>query len=382
VTAPFKEETAALVDELDPAARAAGAVNAVVLKGGASRGYNTDLFGVAEALRESGLPLAGARVLVVGTGGAARAAVCALTSAGSQVLVAGRDEGKARSLAESFGAEPAAAAPPWVARILKSCHALVSCLSTREPVIPPEALHPRLTVLDAYYASESALVRDAYAAGCRVVDGREWLLHQGAVSFRLFAGRSVPLEALRGGLAASPSAERRPNVALVGFMGAGKDSVARCLSARTGWPVLDVDAEIRREAGMAIPEIFARLGEPAFRDLESGVLGRLAGVERHVVNAGGGAVLRPENCAVLRERCTVVWLWAGLETSLARAPGDGSRPLLAGEERERRALERFEERLPLYAGAADLMLPTESAGPDALAERILDEIRHAFGGLG
>lgn len=130
------------------------------------------------------------------------------------------------------------------------------------------------------------------------------------------------------------------NIILVGFMGTGKSTVSRLLAERLGWKRIDTDEEIVRQAGKAIPDIFAQDGETVFRDWESRVLNEVLGGSGHVVATGGGAVLREENRRRMLAGGWVVALAADRETLLKRVidadpEGTGARPLLKGDAAER-----------------------------------------------
>lgn len=114
---------------------------------------------------------------------------------------------------------------------------------------------------------------------------------------------------------------------LVGFMGAGKTSVARVLGRRMGWRVEDIDHRIEARERQRVADIFARHGEPYFRSLERGVLQELL-PERHVIVAtGGGTFVDPENRAAMLADGAVAWLDVPLERVIERVPADGRRPL-------------------------------------------------------
>ena len=118
------------------------------------------------------------------------------------------------------------------------------------------------------------------------------------------------------------------NIYLIGFMGAGKTSVARALSAASGMDMIEMDQRIEQEAGMPITEIFAKYGEEYFRDLETELVRTLAGESELVVSCGGGSVLREENAARMKESGHIVLLTASPETIFERVRYSTNRPVL------------------------------------------------------
>jgi shikimate kinase len=121
------------------------------------------------------------------------------------------------------------------------------------------------------------------------------------------------------------------NVALIGFMGAGKSSVGGAVSRRTGLPLIDFDARIEERAGMSIARIFGRFGEARFRDLETELLREVAAMRGRLLVPGGGIVLREENRRLLRLTSHRIWLRIGVEEvrrRLSARKGCTGRPLL------------------------------------------------------
>ncbi|MEW6748606.1 MAG: shikimate kinase [Candidatus Micrarchaeota archaeon] len=369
VTSPFKG-IARLMDDVDPLAKRVGAINTVRLKDGRKAGHNTDVYGAAHAFLSNGIALEGKKALVLGAGGAARAAIVAMLENGADVVVSNRTAGKAESLANGFGA--GSCALDGLNDAIADCELVVGCLSTGERVLPEGLLRKDMAVMDAHYASESALVRDAREAGCRVLDGREWLLYQGVKAFEIFTGKDAPVDAMRQAAYAA-DAPKKSNIALIGFMGSGKDTIAAELHEKTGMAILDIDKEIERKAGMAIKDIFKSEGEEGFRKMERGALASVAGCERCVINCGGGAVLDAGNRRMLRDKAAVVWLWADAKTVIERVPKDGERPLLDVAEPEKAVGRLLSDRLGYYAEACDMVVDTVGKRPSQIAERILYE---------
>ena len=116
---------------------------------------------------------------------------------------------------------------------------------------------------------------------------------------------------------------------LVGFMGAGKTTVARALGKRTGWRVEDVDQRIEAREHRTVASIFSQQGEPYFRQLERLALGELLPLRHVVVATGGGTFVEPDNRALMLADGVVVWLDLPLAQVIERVPADGRRPLAA-----------------------------------------------------
>ena len=212
-----------------------------------------------------------------------------------------------------------------------------------------------------------------------MIDGREWLLHQAFSAFRMMTGRSVPrsLRERSAWRALDRPIRPKANIALVGFSGVGKTTVGRRLAGSLGFDFFDTDAAVERRTGTSIMEIFRKRGEPGFRELERTVIhDTVAGASRTVFAVGGGGLGRPDNRAVLRKSCLVVWLWAPLRACLERV-APGSRPLLDGG-RIRSAEWLFAVRKPVYARSAELAVACEGKTVEGIAERIRNEIDRAF----
>jgi len=136
---------------------------------------------------------------------------------------------------------------------------------------------------------------------------------------------------------------------LVGLMGVGKSTVGKRLATRLKLPFVDADHEIERAAGHSIEEIFARFGEPAFRDGERRVIARLIDGRRKVIATGGGAFMQPETRDLILQRATAIWLDADLDVLAERVGRRDGRPLLKNRNPREVLGELAAVRNPVYA---------------------------------
>lgn len=118
-------------------------------------------------------------------------------------------------------------------------------------------------------------------------------------------------------------------VYLVGFMTAGKTTVAQALARRLSWEALDLDAEIEQSEHRTVAEIFASQGEPHFRSLERAALERVLARRHVVVATGGGTFVDPVNRAAIQADGCSIWLDVSFNEIVTRLPSDGRRPLAA-----------------------------------------------------
>jgi shikimate kinase len=155
---------------------------------------------------------------------------------------------------------------------------------------------------------------------------------------------------------------------LVGFMGAGKSTVARALGRRLDWPVVDIDELIEKREHQTVSELFARRGESYFRSVERAVLLEQIGRPHVVVATGGGTFADPQNRALINGDGVSVWLDVPIERLIARVPADGRRPLAA----DRAEFERlYQLRRAAYAHA-HVRIDAARAVVSAIVEELMD----------
>ncbi|MDK3072524.1 shikimate kinase [Sedimentitalea sp. JM2-8] len=171
-----------------------------------------------------------------------------------------------------------------------------------------------------------------------------------------------------------PSGRLKKTVVMVGMMGAGKTAVGRALAQRLGVPFLDSDAEIEAAANMTVQEIFARDGEPFFRQKESQVIGRLLREKCGILSTGGGAFLAEANRRMISERGVSVWLNADLGVLWSRVKHKDTRPLLRTADPRATLGEIYEARVPVYAQADLSVLSEGRVSIEDMVDRVVSAL--------
>jgi shikimate dehydrogenase len=212
ITMPHKVAALALVDDVDEMAQAIGCINTVVSESGRLRGSNVDGLGALGALRQAGADPTGRRVLVLGSGGAARALAITIGMAAkpAELLILGAIEDElarlARDVAERTGCAVRAESltDATLATGLGKTEILLHCTpvgmkpDSERSLVPRDRLRSDMVVFDAVYnPRRTRLLRDAAAAGCRVIEGTEMFLGQAALQFERWTGQPAPKEIMR-----------------------------------------------------------------------------------------------------------------------------------------------------------------------------------------
>ena len=212
VTIPHKVAVISYLDEVETTAKHIGSVNTIVAENGKLTGYNTDASGAMRALREAGVSLKGQKVLMLGSGGAARAIAFALgADAGVAALtILGIDEQERRGLVKDLRAktslqvEDGPISQETLRRSLKDSQIVLHCTpvgmhpQVNETSVPGSLLTPDLTVMDIVYNPlETRLLREAKEAGCRTIRGLEMFLNQAIAQFELWTGQPAPADVMR-----------------------------------------------------------------------------------------------------------------------------------------------------------------------------------------
>lgn len=357
-TIPYKRDLIPLVDELRPTATRIGAVNTLLHdERGRIIGDNTDMFGFAWTLRRfcerhlGGLgTIQGAKVLVLGSGGASRAIVCALEDAGAVPVVISRHGDETYEGVATRHADAALIVNTTPVGMYPSCPA--------SPLDDDTLAH--ITglrgVIDVVYNPErTGIMLAAERMGVPSESGLVMLVGQAWLSSSMWQERELD-EGLIGSINERLMRSSR-NVALIGMPGSGKTSAGRNLAELCGRTFVDMDVNFSERFGRTPAEVIETDGEQAFRSMETQALSEVAKGSGLVISCGGGVVTRPENRDLLRQNSTVVMVDRRLDQLSSKG-----RPISKSRGIEALAAER----MPLYRAWADEVVTcTGSARGDA-----------------
>ncbi len=406
ITIPHKVSVIPLLDELDEVSKQIGAVNTVVNSGGILKGYNTDAAGFTKALADKNIDPQGKQAVVLGAGGASMAVCYALVKTGASVTIMNRlaHMKEASRLALKLGdfshnpIQATALNPQNLEKCLETADILVNATSVgmhpakNQSLVPEKLLRPEMIVFDLVYNPlQTKLLADAAFLGAQTINGLEMLVWQGALAFELWTGLAPPVGIMRK-VAINAFEEKgtvltsrkisgqhkiKTSIALIGFMGSGKTTVARILAGKTGKRLVELDRLIEINAGCTIPEIFSSRGETAFRELEIEAVKEVSSAANQVISCGGGVVLNKINIDRLKEHAIVVYLEVKPDEIMSRMQGQPvNKPVLRdpGDYDEVKELISFRE--PFYKAHADIVIESSSLTAEETARQIIARLEN------
>ncbi|MBQ7386448.1 MAG: shikimate dehydrogenase [Ruminococcus sp.] len=342
VTIPYKQTVMPFLDEISESAKAIGAVNTVVNRGGKLYGYNTDFDGL-KALVESLVPtLKNLKVLILGSGGTSHTAQAVAKSMGAKEIVVASIMGEEGTVSYDDA---------------KALHNDADFLINTTPCGMYPNVHTVAVDLDVftnlkaladvvYNPLRTELVMQALEKGIPAKGGLYMLTMQGIKAAEHFFSKEIEKD--RADEIFNTIIKRRENIVLTGMPSSGKTTVGNILAKEMNRPLYDVDALIVKRAGCEISEIFEKNGEEYFRDLESAVIAEeVAPLTGAIIATGGGAILRSENIKNLKKNGKVIFLDRALELLTPTA----DRPTASDIEAMKK---RFEQRYGIYNKTADI----------------------------
>ena len=349
MTIPYKLEAMKYCDVLSPEAREIGSINTVVRKAdGLLYGFNTDAFGFAFLAEWSGIDFRGKKIVVLGSGGAARTVRFAAKKLGaSEVAVISRSgadhygnldrHGDADIVVNTtpVGMYPDVGKAPVDLRVFTKCEDVVELI---------------------FNPARTALLIQAEGLGISSVNGLPMLVAQAKAAEELFF--SAGIEDAEISRIYDKLRRDTENIVLIGMPGCGKSTVGGALAALSGRELIDIDMEIEKTTGCAVSEIFARSGEDGFRALELAAIAKAGLTTGKIISVGGGAVKDERNYAPLRQNGRIYHLERGL--SLLSREG---RPLSQGADFSK----MYGERLSAYCRFRDVCIENRLAAEDTAA---------------
>ncbi len=348
VTIPYKKAVLPYLDALSPTAERLGVVNTIVRRPDSTLyGHNTDVFGFRSMLLRGGFTVENKKCLVLGSGGAGTMAAAVLCDLGAHVVVISRSgENNYENLdlhqdaAFIINATPVGMAP-----------------DTGHSPLDLEGFPHLKGVLDLIYnPARTRLLLDAEKRGIPHMNGLWMLVAQAKEAAEHFTGCVIPdtiMEDIHKKLRL-----QMENLILVGMPGCGKSTIGAALAKKLGKTFVDADAEIERDAGMTIPDIFTQEGEEGFRRRETAVLEALGKRSGLIIATGGGCVTKAHNYPLLHQNGRILWLQRNLE----KLPTAG-RPLSHAD----RLQDMYTVRAPLYTAFADHVIDNNCTIEDTIA---------------
>lgn len=354
VTAPLKQEFLDYVNEVNDAAKTAGAINTVKFTDGYMSGINTDYLGVINSINAKFGDINGKNILILGSGSATRSALLAVTGKNARVQIASRDPFVCGMLAKEFDVDFVSLRQAY--NSIKEYDLVISTIPNTTELFNFNEIPKECVVFFADYRNEAPWGLTNY------ISGENWLIHQALPAFEFWFGFS-PDESDVDLIHISGLNNRiYNNISLVGFMGAGKTSVGKALAKKTGRNFIDLDEIIENKANKPISEIFAQYGEQSFRKLETETLSEFLDGEdirnnNNIIACGGGIVENSENIEILKKIGKTIFLHAEPTVCFDRIKG-GDRPL-AQDFTNFEAL--YNQRLDKYFYASDVIFSSEKS---------------------
>ncbi|MDA3886383.1 MAG: hypothetical protein PF638_12385 [Candidatus Delongbacteria bacterium] len=363
ITSPFKETILPLLDKIDNVAKEINAVNTVIKKGDHYYGFNTDVYGVENAIINNGLSVKNNKCIVLGAGGAAKAAIYTLKSLGALVYSANRTDSRSLEISKKFNCDHIMFKD--LVDLVQDSYLFVIAV----PKLDIDLKVKNTIILDANYHT-----RIIQGDGLRIIDGNEWLINQASKSFEIFFDKTPNQLKMKQTLTTTL---RPSNIAMIGMPSVGKSFYGKKLAAKLNKAFYDTDELIEKRSGLSIREIFEKYGEKRFREYEEEVISELSSFENTIVAFGGGSILSLKVRDILEKNYYVINLHIGLdklEKMFYSNENIENRPLLSLGHLKQDIVSIFESRKEYYISLSDLTINLSNDNYEDNANEILKEL--------
>lgn len=369
ITIPYKTDIISFLNDVDDKVKLYNACNTVVNRDGVFTGYNTDVYGFLNTLKNCNITLENKKVLVLGSGGVSRMMVFESALSGAEVYITSRNRSKCEEIKEEVKEKTGLNVFVVSEDEIKGdfdivfngtpCGMYPNVLSL--PIDFEKIINIPFVFDTIYNPRETLLTRLTKYCGNKAQNGLYMLVEQAAVAQKLFGGleyNDEEVQAVVDKISIEPICLNK-NIILVGPPGSGKSTIGKELADIFGLDFVDTDAEIVRKYGK-ITDIFEKHGENYFRQLEREVLGSLVNKRNLLISTGGGIVVNSES---MEKLCSdndniVVFINPSFEILLNRTSKSNDRPLLT-DNLALRLIKLLDGRLPLYTKYSNVKLDIE-----------------------
>ena len=360
VTIPYKEAVIPLLDEIDDAAKAIGAVNTIVNRGGRLFGYNTDFYGMERLIAHLKINVKNKVVAILGSGGTSKTAYAVANHLGAkEVFKVSRIES-----ADAIGYDRLYDRADEVDIIINTTPLGMFPDTNGCPVDVARFSNLSGAIDAVYNPLRTKLVIKAQKRGIRSEGGLYMLVAQAVRASEIFIDTKYD-EKITDKIYRKILREKE-NVVLIGMPASGKSTIGRILEKKLGKKGFDSDKIIEKNAKKSIPDIFREDGEAVFRDMEAEVISKLSDECGIIISTGGGSILRGENVDNLKKNGRLYFI----DRPLSQLIPTVNRPLASTAEDIEK---RFNERYGIYSAVADVRIDANGSAPMA-ADKIIKDL--------